>query len=41
MFDLTPEQIARVEYLATDQWVVDDDSPDSASRSWQNFQRAI
>ena len=41
MIHLNPEQIARIEYLATDKWVVDDNSADSASRSWQNFQRVL
>jgi len=41
MTDLTPEQIARIEYLATDEWVVDDGGPDDDAQSWLNFTRCL
>jgi hypothetical protein len=41
MYDLTKEQAERVEYLASDQWVVDDDSMDSDARSWHNFRKVL
>lgn len=37
MPDLTPEQKKRVEYLATDEWVVDTGADDDEARSMENF----
>ena len=34
---LTPEQIARVEYLASDDWVVDSGAEEDEASSWRNF----
>ena len=41
MPELTPEQIKRVEYLATDEWVVDTGASDDDSRSLENFYAAL
>ena len=37
MPELTPEQVKRVEYLATDEWVVDTGADDDEARSLENF----
>ena len=41
MPDLTPEQKARVEYLATDEWVVDTGADDDEARSLENFRATL
>jgi hypothetical protein len=41
MAELTPEQIKRVEYLATDEWVVDTGADDDEARSLENFHAAL
>lgn len=41
MKSLTPEQIARIEYLARDAWVVDTGDADDESKSWDNFTAAL
>ena len=39
--ELSAEQRMRVEYLATDEWVVDTGSADDDARSWNNFDRTL
>ena len=41
MPELTPEQKKRVEYLATDAWVVDTGSDDDDARSMENFRKTL
>ena len=41
MPELTPEQIARIEYLASDEWVVDTGSADDEAKSTQNFESTL
>ena len=38
---LSPQQIARIQYLATDEWVVDTGSSDDEQKTMENFQAAL
>ena len=41
MAELTPQQIARIEYLVHDEWVLDSDSPEDELNSKANFRAAL